>query len=292
MKGIILAGGSGTRLYPLTLTASKQLMPVYDKPLIYFPITSLMLAGVRDILIITTPDDQPAFMRLLRDGSQWGIRFAYAVQPHPNGLAEAFIIGEDFLQGEPSSLILGDNIFYGHCLPEVLIKARDAGPGAQIFAYWVANPSDYGVVEMSKDGRAISIEEKPVKPKSNWAVPGVYFYDENVCEIAKRVKPSARGEIEITSINRVYMEMGKLFVHTLGRGIAWLDSGTHDTLLEAGNFISTIQNRQGLQVACPEEVAFRLGWVTGAQIKEIASKLVKTSYGKYLMRMVDGDLVQ
>jgi len=285
-KGIILAGGSGTRLYPITQGISKQLMPVYDKPMIYYPITTLMLANVRDILLITTPSDQPHFIKLLGDGSQWGIHICYAVQDSPNGLAEAFLIGEKFLNGADSILILGDNIFYGHELAGELKKASHQPSGASLFAYHVNDPERYGVVEFDEKLQPISMEEKPLSPKSNYAVTGLYFYDGDVCEVAKSVKPSARGELEITDINLHYLRAHQLRVQILKRGYAWLDTGTHDSLLEASGFIATLQKRQGLMVACPEEIAYRQSWISAENVLCLAKKLDKTSYGDYLKKML------
>lgn len=286
MKGIVLAGGSGTRLYPITQGVSKQLLPVYDKPMIFYPISVLMLAGIRDILIITTPADMPAFKRLLGDGSQFGIRLSYEVQPSPDGLAHAFIIGEEFIDNEPCALVLGDNIYFGQSFGKKLQTAASLTQGAMVFGYQVQDPERFGVVEFDDSYKALSIEEKPLKPKSNWAVTGLYFYDKNVVEMAKQVAPSARGEQEITTLNQMYLERGELQVELLGRGFAWLDTGTHDSLVEASQFIHTIEKRQGMKVACLEEIAFRKGWLSKAQIAEQVKMLSKTDYGRYLENLI------
>lgn len=287
-KGIILAGGSGTRLYPLTRGVSKQLMPVYDKPMICYPLTTLMLAGIRDILVITTPQDQANFQSTLGNGGQWGIRLSYAVQPSPDGLAQAFIIGEEFIGGDSCALVLGDNIFYGYGFSRMLREAARQDRGATVFAYWVKDPERYGVVEFDSEGRAVSLEEKPARPKSHYAVTGLYFYDRQVVALAKSVKPSARGELEITDLNRLYLEQRMLRVETLGRGYAWLDTGTHDSLLQAANYIATIQERQGLMVACPEEIAYRMGYISREELIAQGDVMKKNGYGKYLLQLADG----
>ncbi|MDH1271569.1 glucose-1-phosphate thymidylyltransferase RfbA [Rhizobium pusense] len=286
MKGIILAGGSGTRLHPMTLVTSKQLMPVYDKPMIYYPLSTLMLAGIRDILIISTPSDLPKFQALLGDGSKWGISLSYAEQPSPDGLAQAYIIGADFIGDSPSCLILGDNIFYGHGVNELFKTAIERNDGATVFAYHVSDPERYGVVEFDKNMRALSIEEKPPEPKSNWAVTGLYFYDKDVVDIAANLKPSARGELEITDVNRIYLERGKLSVQKLGRGFAWLDTGTPDSLLDASEYVATLERRQGFKISCPEEIAFRLGFIDAPQLMRLAESYRKSSYGQYLSKIL------
>ncbi|MDP3542353.1 MAG: glucose-1-phosphate thymidylyltransferase RfbA [Elusimicrobiota bacterium] len=288
LKGIVLAGGSGTRLYPVTRSVSKQLVPVYDKPMIYYPLSTLMLAGIRDILIITTPEERPAFVRLLGDGSWAGLNITYAVQPKPEGLAQAFLIGADFVGGDRAALVLGDNIFYGHGLPEHLRAAARQKTGATVFAYHVRDPERYGVVEFDAKGRAVSLAEKPLKPKSSYAVTGLYFYDNSVLDIAANLKPSPRGELEITDVNKAYMRKGKLHVQTMGRGIAWLDTGTHEALLQASTFIQVIEERQALKVACLEEIAFNMGWIDARKLRELAEPMRKNEYGRYLLRVAEG----
>jgi glucose-1-phosphate thymidylyltransferase len=285
-KGIILAGGSGTRLHPATLAISKQLLPVYDKPMVYYPLSTLMLAGMREVLVISTPQDTPRFQALLGDGSRWGMQLSYCVQPSPDGLAQAFILGREFLAGAPSALVLGDNIFYGHDFAPLLARAQARTEGATVFAYHVHDPERYGVVEFDAHKRALSIEEKPQVPKSNYAVTGLYFYDAQVCDIAASIRPSARGELEITTVNERYLQQGQLDVEIMGRGYAWLDTGTHDSLMEAGQFIATLEKRQGLKVACPEEIAYRAGWIDAAQLEALAAPMLKNSYGQYLTRVL------
>jgi len=286
-KGIILAGGSGTRLYPVTQTVSKQLMPVYDKPMVYYPLTTLMLSGIRDILVISTPHDAPRFRDLLGDGSQWGLNIEYCVQSTPDGLAQAFILGKSFIGNNPSALVLGDNIFYGHELARHLNNADSLLDGASVFAYHVTDPERYGVIEFDKNSKALSIEEKPLKPRSSYAVTGLYFYDNQVCDIATSIKPSTRGELEITDVNRVYMNKNQLNVEVMGRGFAWFDTGTHDSLLDAAGFIATIQKRQGLMVSCPEEIAYRKGWISAEDVLRVATQLSKNGYGQYLLKILD-----
>jgi glucose-1-phosphate thymidylyltransferase len=288
-KGIILAGGTGTRLYPLTKSVSKQLMPVYDKPMIYFPLTTLMLAGIRDVLVITTPQDQPLFENLLADGAQWGLHLSYAVQPEPGGLAQAFLIGRDFVAGEPSALVLGDNIFYGEGFPKLLQEAARRTEGATIFGYRVKNPQVYGVAEFDATGRVVGIEEKPARPKSHYAVTGLYFYDSDVSDLAASLEPSQRGELEITDLNRLYLRRGTLQLEKLGRGVAWLDTGHPDSLLEAAQYVQTIQARQGMQIASPEEIAFRMGWITADELRRTIEPLAKTDYGRYLLELIQGE---
>ena len=288
MKGIILAGGSGTRLYPITRVVSKQLLPIYDKPMIYYPLSILMLAGIRDIIVVSTPEDLPKFEALLRDGSQWGVNFSYVVQPKPEGIAQAFIVAKDRIVGENVCLILGDNIFYGHGLPEQINSAAARKEGASVFGYWVKNPQRYGVVNFDDNGKAIDIEEKPAKPKSHWAVTGLYFYDKQVVDFAEQLKPSARGELEITDLNLVYLQREQLYVEKIGRGVAWLDTGTHESMMQASGFIEVIEQRQGLKVACIEEIAYRMGYIDAEQVLRLAHPLEKNSYGQYLVEIING----
>ena len=290
MKGIILAGGKGSRLYPLTLGVSKQLLPIYDKPMVYYPLSMLMLAGIRDILVITTPEDASQYERLLGDGSKWGLKFSYATQEHPRGLADAFIVGEEFIQNQPVALILGDNIFYGHGMPDTLRKAADLEKGAVVFAYPVHDPERYGVIEFDAQGTAVSLEEKPETPRSHYAVPGIYFYDNRVVEFAKSLKPSHRGEIEITDLNKIYMDQGELRVEVLGRGVAWLDAGMHHSLLQASNFVQALEERQGMMISCPEEIAYRMGFINLDQLKHLAETFNGNRYGQYLFRLAEGKL--